>query len=79
MDAVACDRVMDSGVAVLRDESKEYFAPRIIEVMENLIAKFLQLFGTDGSNGFRDGFAPLFGDALDVDLIEWHKVGCYST
>ena len=39
--AITCDRVMDSGVAVLCDESKEHLAPRIIKIMKDLIAKFL--------------------------------------
>lgn len=39
--AITRDRMMDGGIAVLCDESKECLTPRIIEVMEDFIAKFL--------------------------------------
>jgi hypothetical protein len=74
VDAITSDRVADSGIPVLFDESKEFAAPWIIDVMEDLIAKFFQFFDTGSTDRFRDGFAPLLCDAIDVDLIEWHRV-----
>jgi len=66
--------VVDSGVAVLFDEPKECLTPGIIDIMEDLIAKFLQLFGRDRSDGFGDRFASLFVDVVEVNLFEWHGV-----
>ena len=40
MNALTSDRVIDSGIAVLIDEFKEFLPPRIIQVMEDLIAEF---------------------------------------
>jgi hypothetical protein len=74
MDAITSDRVIDSGIPVLFDEFKKFIAPRIIQVMEDLIAKFFQFFGAGSADRFRDGFSPLLCDAIDVDLIEWHRV-----
>jgi hypothetical protein len=73
VNAVTRDRVINRGIPVLFDEMKEYFTPRIIEVMKDLIAKFLQFFDADRADRFRDGFATLLCNALNVDLIEWHK------
>jgi hypothetical protein len=50
-------RVVDSRVAVFFDKTKERVTPGIIEVMEDLIAWFSQLFVTGSANRFRDGFA----------------------
>jgi hypothetical protein len=40
VNAVTSDRVIDSGIFVFFDEFKEILAPRIIQVMEDLIAEF---------------------------------------
>ena len=65
---------MDNRVAVLCHEAKEHLAPRIIKIMKDLVAKFLLFFDANRAYRFRDGFAPLLCDTLDVDLIEWHRV-----
>ena len=68
MNAVTRDRVINSGIPVLFDEFKEFVAPGIIEVMEDLVAKFSRFFDVDRADRFRDGFAPFLCDIIDVDL-----------
>jgi hypothetical protein len=77
VDAITRDCVIDSGIPVLFDEFKEFLAPRIIQIMEDLLAKFFQFFDTGSADRFRDRFAPLFCDCIDVDLIEWHGVSYF--
>jgi hypothetical protein len=40
VNAITSNRVIDGGIAVLFDELKEFLPPRIIQVMEDLIAEF---------------------------------------
>jgi len=72
-DALACHSVMKSWRWILGDQSEECIPPGLIGIVKDFFGKLLEFFHADGSDGFSDGFAPLFVDALGVDLIEWHS------
>ena len=70
MNLVAGDCVMERGTGVICDELKEGLPPRIISKTKDLVAELLELFNADCPNRLGDGFAALFGNALQVEFFK---------
>src|SRR4029450_13568892 len=78
-DAFACGRVVKSGTRMFRDKLKERLPPRSIRIIKHLFAKFLELFNTDDSDRFRDGFPPISVDSFSVlEFFKWHRTTLFG-